>query len=86
MIAEIAQSTTTLAIDSPSRRVSGKQRQRAGAPGDTARAESLAQDLNKRYLSDTQMQSLWLPAIHAQPALNRKNPALALNGEYLAHP
>src|ERR1019366_6799414 len=32
--------------------------------GDTARAESLAQDLGKRFPLDTQMQSLWLPAIH----------------------
>ena len=47
--------------------------------GDTARAESLAQDLNKRFPLDTQMQSLWLPAIQAQLALNRKNPARALN-------
>ena len=31
--------------------------------GDAARAESLAQDLNKRFPLDTQMQSLWLPAI-----------------------
>jgi eukaryotic-like serine/threonine-protein kinase len=46
--------------------------------GDTARAESLAQDLGKRFPLDTQMQSLWLPAIQAQTALNRKNPALAL--------
>jgi len=47
--------------------------------GDTARAESLARDLNKRFPLDTQMQSLWLPAIQAQSALDRKNPALALN-------
>ena len=46
--------------------------------GERARAESLAQDLNKRYPLDTQMQSLWLPAIHAQLALNRKNPAAAI--------
>jgi eukaryotic-like serine/threonine-protein kinase len=46
--------------------------------GDTAHAESLAQDLNKRYPLDTQMQSLWLPAIHAQMALNGKNPAAAI--------
>ena len=46
--------------------------------GDSARAESLAQDLNKRFPLDTQMQSLWLPAIRAQLALNRKNPAAAL--------
>jgi len=47
--------------------------------GDAARAESLAQDLNKRYPLDTQMQSLWLPAIKAQLALNRKNPAEAIS-------
>ena len=47
--------------------------------GDTARAESLAQDLGKRFPLDTQMQSLWLPAIQAQLALDKKNPAAALN-------
>jgi eukaryotic-like serine/threonine-protein kinase len=46
--------------------------------GDTARAESLAQDLGKRFPLDTQMQALWLPAIQAQLALNRKNPAAAI--------
>ncbi len=48
--------------------------------GDTARAESLAQDLNKRYPLDTQMQSLWLPVIRAQLALDRKETAAAING------
>jgi tetratricopeptide (TPR) repeat protein len=47
--------------------------------GDTARAESLAQDLGKRFPLDTQVQSLWLPAIQAQLALDRKNPTVALN-------
>ena len=47
--------------------------------GDTARAESLAQDLEKRFPLDTQMHSLWLPAIQAQLALDKKNPASALN-------
>jgi eukaryotic-like serine/threonine-protein kinase len=46
--------------------------------GDGARAESLAQDLNKRYPLDTQMQSLWLPAIQAQLALDKKNSTGAL--------
>jgi eukaryotic-like serine/threonine-protein kinase len=50
--------------------------------GDTARAESLArslvEELNKRYPLDTQMQSLWLPAIQAQLSLNRKNSAAAI--------
>ncbi len=52
--------------------------------GDTARAESLAQDLGKRFPLDTQMQSFWLPAILAQLALDRKNPALALNALQVA--
>ena len=47
--------------------------------GDASETEPLAQDLNKRFPLDTQMQSFWLPAIRAQLALNRKNPALALN-------
>ncbi len=38
--------------------------------GDTARAGARAQDLAKRFPLDTQMQSLWLPAIQAQLALN----------------
>ena len=47
--------------------------------GNTARAESLAQDLGKRFPLDTQMQSLWLPSIQAQLALDRRNPAAAVN-------
>jgi tetratricopeptide (TPR) repeat protein len=54
--------------------------------GDTARAESLAQDLGRRFPLDTQMQSLWLPAIQAQLALDRKNPAVALNALQAASP
>ena len=46
--------------------------------GDTARTESLAEDLGKRFPLDTQIHSLWLPAIQAQLALDRKNPASAL--------
>jgi serine/threonine protein kinase/tetratricopeptide (TPR) repeat protein len=57
-----------------------------GMAGDTAKAESLAQDLGKRFPLDTQMQSLWLPAIEAQLALNKKNPAAALNTLQAASP
>jgi tetratricopeptide (TPR) repeat protein len=46
--------------------------------GDTDRAESLSRELNKRYPMDTQIQSLWLPAVRAQVSLNRKNPKQAL--------
>jgi len=54
--------------------------------GDAVRAESLAQELGKRFPLDTQMQSLWLPAIQAQLALDRKNPAVALNTLQAATP
>jgi len=54
--------------------------------GDTARVESIAQDLGKRYPLDTQMQVLWLPAIQAQVALDKKNPAAALNTLQAASP
>jgi eukaryotic-like serine/threonine-protein kinase len=54
--------------------------------GDTARAGSLSQDLEKRFPLDTQMQSLWLPAIQTQLALDRKNQSLALNVPQAATP
>ena len=47
--------------------------------GETTRAEAMAKDLNSRYPLDTQTQSIWLPAIQSQLALNRKNPVAALN-------
>jgi hypothetical protein len=46
----------------------------------------LAQDLGKRFPLDTQMQSLWLPAIQAQLALDRKNLASALTALQAATP
>ena len=54
--------------------------------GDGARAESLAQDLGRRFPLDTQMHSLWLPAIQAQLALNHNDPALALKNLQVALP
>ena len=45
---------------------------------DNGRAKSIAEGLDKRYPLDIQVQSLWLPAIRAQLALNGKNPAEAL--------
>jgi tetratricopeptide (TPR) repeat protein len=38
----------------------------------------MAQDLNKRFPLDTQVQALWLPAIRAQVALEHKNPTAAI--------
>ena len=54
--------------------------------GDSQRAESLAQELNKRYPLDTQIQSLWLTAIHAQVALNRKDATAAITSLQPASP
>jgi eukaryotic-like serine/threonine-protein kinase len=54
--------------------------------GDTARAESLAQDLGKRFPVDTQMQLLWLPSIQAQLSLDKKKPAAALTALQAALP
>ena len=47
--------------------------------GDAPRAESLAQAQNKHSPLDTQVHSLWLPAIRIQLAVNRKNRADTLN-------
>jgi hypothetical protein len=47
--------------------------------GDTAQAKSIADDVRKQYQSSTQVQSVWLPAIDAQIALNHYAPAEALN-------
>ncbi len=46
---------------------------------DAPRAESLAQDLRRRFPSDTQMQSLWLPAIQTELALGRKDSTYILS-------
>jgi tetratricopeptide (TPR) repeat protein/predicted Ser/Thr protein kinase len=47
--------------------------------GDAARANALVEELNRQFAADTQMQSLWLPAIRAQMALERKNPSAAID-------
>jgi len=46
--------------------------------GESARASSMAQDLNKHYPLDTQLQALWLPPIRAQVALDGRNASQAL--------
>jgi hypothetical protein len=42
--------------------------------------------LGKRFPLDTQMQSLWLPAIQAQLALDKKNPTAAVTALQAASP
>jgi serine/threonine protein kinase/tetratricopeptide (TPR) repeat protein len=54
--------------------------------GDTARAESIARDLDKSFALDTQIQRIWMPAIRGEIALVRGRPdaALASLGGYSA--
>jgi tetratricopeptide (TPR) repeat protein len=54
--------------------------------GETARGQSLAQDLKTHYPLDTQVESLWLPAVQAQLALNRKASAEAIDNLQRAVP
>jgi eukaryotic-like serine/threonine-protein kinase len=42
---------------------------------DAAHAQSLADDLSKRFPQDTVVQSVWVPTVRAQIELNRKNAA-----------
>jgi serine/threonine protein kinase/Tfp pilus assembly protein PilF len=46
--------------------------------GDAAHAQSLADDLAKRFPQDTVVQSVWLPTIRALIELSRKNPARSI--------
>ncbi|HEY2546083.1 MAG TPA: serine/threonine-protein kinase [Candidatus Acidoferrum sp.] len=54
--------------------------------GDAPHAQSISNDLNSRSPLDTQVQSLWLPAIRAQLALNARNPAQAIQELQAAAP
>jgi eukaryotic-like serine/threonine-protein kinase len=47
--------------------------------GETFRATALAKELSQRFPKDTQMQTLWLPSIRSQVALERKNPSAAIS-------
>ena len=46
--------------------------------GDAAHAQSLADDLAKRFPQDTVVQSVWLPTIRAQIETSRKNAAQSI--------
>jgi DNA-binding winged helix-turn-helix (wHTH) protein/Flp pilus assembly protein TadD len=46
--------------------------------GDASQAQPLMRDLNQRYPLSTQIQSLWLPSINAQIAIDRKDAAAAI--------
>jgi serine/threonine protein kinase/Tfp pilus assembly protein PilF len=72
-------SAEALRISPQSQRVELEAALALAMVGDIARAESLAQDLDKRFPLHTQVQSLWLPTIYAQLALAKKNPAAAID-------
>jgi tetratricopeptide (TPR) repeat protein len=67
-----------LQLDPASQGVAAEAALASAMAGDTARADSLAQDLNRRFPLDTQMQSLWLPAVRAQLALDGRNESGAI--------
>ena len=54
--------------------------------GDAERTEALSQELNHHFPRNTQMQSLWLPAIRAQLALKRMRPDVAVSNLEAAVP
>jgi tetratricopeptide (TPR) repeat protein len=54
--------------------------------GDSGKAEALVRDIDRLHPLDTQIQSIWLPAIRAQLALNRQSPAQALDNLQAALP
>ncbi len=79
-IAEARQAAAEgLKLDPKSQGVEAETALAYAMAGDIARAQSLAQDLNQNYPLDTQVQSLWLPGIQAQLALNRKKPSDAVD-------
>ena len=47
--------------------------------GDSVRAESVRTDLGKRFPLATLIQSVWIPSIRAQLALNNRNPSVGLD-------
>jgi hypothetical protein len=54
--------------------------------GDAGQASSMAEALNKQYPGDTQIESLWLPGIRGQIALDRKDANAAIDALKPAQP
>jgi eukaryotic-like serine/threonine-protein kinase len=68
-----------LKLDPANKNIRAEAAVASAMAGDSAQAESLTQALKKQFPVDAQMQSLWLSVVNAQVALNRRNPALALD-------
>jgi eukaryotic-like serine/threonine-protein kinase len=54
--------------------------------GEVERAETITRDLQKRFPSNTMVQSYWLPTIRAQIALSQKHPQETVNSLQAALP
>jgi tetratricopeptide (TPR) repeat protein len=78
-----ANAALALAANADVREMSGLCLARAG---DTAKAERLADDLDKASPLDTIVQKYWLPSIRAAVALQRKDPRRALELLQVASP
>jgi tetratricopeptide (TPR) repeat protein/predicted Ser/Thr protein kinase len=73
------QNATMAASLAPGSRDAGTQAALAYAlAGDAVHAQSLADDLAKRFPENTVVQSVWLPTIRAQIELSRKNAARSI--------
>jgi serine/threonine protein kinase len=57
-----------------------------GFAGDTVRAQTLAEDLAKRFPEDTRVQFVYLPTIHAQLALSHNDSSKAIEALQTAAP
>jgi predicted Zn-dependent protease len=76
---EVARQEVAAALAlSTSRDVEGMGSFALAAAGSTARAQSLADDLTRRFPEDTEAQNNYLPTVRGQLALNHKDPAKAL--------
>jgi tetratricopeptide (TPR) repeat protein len=68
-----------LKLDPANKNIRAEAAVASAMAGDIAQAESLAQGLKKQFPVNSQIQSIWLPVVAAQVALDRRNPALALD-------
>ena len=78
--ADVARQNAAAAVAlAPGSRDAGAQAALAYAlAGDVAHAQSLADDLAKRFGQDTVVQSVWLPTIRAQIEMRHRNPARSI--------
>jgi eukaryotic-like serine/threonine-protein kinase len=85
--ADVARSQATEALaNSSGRDVQGVAALGLALAGDVNRAQSLADNLAKRFPEDTLVQFNYLPTVRAQLALNRRDPSKAIEALKVAAP